>query len=106
MKQLTSTETLFCEFCNRPVPSSRKHLNKELTTPYAALLDCVSALLFVLLPIAWIPLLIILSLLAALDGIKICFDDEHTKKRFKPKDFDREYFPNQFIIRQSSLAVV
>ena len=98
LKQLTSTETLFCEFCNRPISSSRQHLNKELTTPYAALLDCISALLFVLLPIAWIPLLMVLSILAIIDAIKFCFDDQHQNKRYKPKDFDREYFPNQFRI--------
>ena len=36
-----------------------ENIENELTTPYVALLDYVSAILFVAIPIAWIPLIIL-----------------------------------------------
>eukprot|EP01083_Nonionella_stella_P127007 384693_1 len=96
LKQLTSTETLFCEFCNRPILASPDYLVSELTTPYAALLDLLSALTFLFIPIAWIALLCILALMSMFDGISDVFVNDHPTTKYKSKDFDREYFPNQF----------
>ncbi len=65
LKQLTSN-VLFCECCYRSF--SKDNIRNELTTPYIALLDIISAILFVLIPIAWIPLILIFSIFAFKDA--------------------------------------
>ena len=100
LKQLTSTETLFCEFCNRPILSSPEHLIDALTTPYAALIDLLSAFVFVSIPIAWLALIVVLGVFCLFDGIGHCFEKNDDRSKYQSEDFDREFFPNQFTKNQ------
>merc|ERR1712130_851706 len=94
LKQLT-VNTLFCEFCYRPFLKDKVH--EELTTPYVALLDYISAIIFVIFPIAWIPLILLFSILAAKDWIsRKCKDNKDETENYKYTDFDKEYVPDQF----------
>merc|ERR1712228_4335 len=100
LKQLTSTETLFCEFCNRPILSSAEYLIDALTTPYAALIDLLSAFVFIFIPIAWLALIVVLGVFCIFDGIGNCFEQKDDRSKYQSKDFDREFFPNQFTKNQ------
>eukprot|EP01084_Bolivina_argentea_P276442 471691_1 len=96
MKQL-ATDTLFCECCYRSF--SKDNIRNELTTPYIALLDIVSAISFVIFPVAWIPLIAIFSIFALKDaffgGDIIDFDDDDDD-HYSQADFDSEYFPQRY----------
>mmetsp|Transcript_24909 Transcript_24909/g.39565 ORF Transcript_24909/g.39565 Transcript_24909/m.39565 type:complete len:121 (-) Transcript_24909:149-511(-) len=94
LKRLT-TDTLFCEYCYRPF--SKTDIHRELTTPYIALLDYISAITFVVIPVAWLPLVVIFSVLTVKDNIAKCFrsDGDH-EREYKHTDFDKEFVPNQF----------
>lgn len=61
LKQLAPS-TLFCKFCFRPFVE--ENVYDELATPYLAALDYVSAVLFVAVPIVWIPLIIFFTITA------------------------------------------
>ena len=95
MKQLTAN-TLFCEFCYRPFLKER--VRDELATPYMALLDYISAIIFVIFPVVWIPLIVLFLILAGIDYIRYKFMDDSNDdiKNYKYTDFDKEYFANQF----------
>ena len=98
LKQLTSN-TRFCKYCYQPFSCDDEHIRRELTTPYMALLDLMSAIIFVIIPIIWIPLILLFCILAGWD---YCVgrangdgrDDE--MKNYSDKEFDKEYFAAQF----------
>eukprot|EP01084_Bolivina_argentea_P247463 414012_1 len=94
-KQLT-TNVLFCECCYRSF--SKDNIRNELTTPYIALLDIVSAITFVLIPIAWIPLILIFSIFALKDAFFGNTDNnsDDDDESFAKEDFDSEYFPERY----------
>eukprot|EP01084_Bolivina_argentea_P081002 146701_1 len=98
--QLT-TNTLFCEYCYRPF--STKNIEKELTTPYIALLDIISALTFVFIPITWIPLILLFSIFAIKDYVfglgDHAVDNINTETNFSDVNFDAEYFPERYETR-------
>ena len=88
LKQL-ATNTLFCEYCYRPFLKGK--VKDELVTPYEALIDLISALLFIVIPVAWIPLVLIFTCLAAKDFLFATFkDNDHRNENYKHADFDKE----------------
>ena len=91
-----TTDTLFCEYCYRPF--LKDDVKNELTTPYIALLDYTSAILFVIFPVVRIPLILLFGLLALIDYIFYKFDEDSSDdtKNYRHTDFDKEYFANQF----------
>ena len=96
LKQLT-TDISFCSYCYKPYLPNE--LCNELITPFMTLLDLVSGLTFVFVPIVWIALSCVFGVLAFGNYIleRCCStkeDNEHTE--YAKFDFDREYFPNQF----------
>ena len=93
LKQLTPN-TLFCSHCFQPFSVS--DYEDELTSPAIALLDMLSAVTFVMVPIAYIPLVIALAILSIYDEFSEWIGDETPKQPFTNSDFDREYFPAQF----------
>eukprot|EP01084_Bolivina_argentea_P005108 9653_1 len=94
LKQLTAN-TLFCEYCYTPFEKNKVY--KELTTAYAALLDYISALMFVIIPVAYIPMLLLFGCLSLVYYCLDKLDDSKDKKKsYKHTDFDKEYFANQF----------
>eukprot|EP01083_Nonionella_stella_P219994 787527_1 len=96
LKRLTRNNVLFCEFCYRPILlSSKKRTLSQLTTPYVALLNYTSAILFVVFPVAWIPLLLLFFILSIPEWIKECCCKDDANE-YRHTDFDNEYFPNQF----------
>ena len=66
LKQLTKN-TLFCEHCYRPFLKER--CQQELTTSYIAMLDLISAIVFVVVPIIWFPLILLFFCFWAKDKI-------------------------------------
>ena len=81
-------ELLFCEHCYRAfVP---KNIENDLLTPFRSLLDIVSCFLFVLFPIAWIPLIIIYAILAL---IELCTKTSKSDNNVDYSSYDREYLP-------------
>ena len=65
--------------------------------PFRAFLDLISGLIFVLIPVAYIPLVMIFSILALKDQIMSYFDDDvDERKYYGNSDFDKEYFAEQF----------
>ena len=96
LKQLT-TNTLFCRYCYFPFLQSKVTTNDCTTTPYFAFLDLVSSITFLLIPIAYIPLIFLFGILAFYDRIMQCFDNEiDDRTYYENTDFDKEYFPEQF----------
>eukprot|EP01083_Nonionella_stella_P141583 436629_1 len=98
LKRLTRNKVLFCEFCYRPIlVSSNKKTLSQLTTPYVALLDYTSAILFII--VAWIPLLLVFFILSVPVWLFhcCCKDDDGEAKKYDHTytDFDNEYFPDQ-----------
>eukprot|EP01084_Bolivina_argentea_P150325 262530_1 len=77
LKALTK-DTLFCECCFKPF--LQEHYRDELASPFTALLDILSAIMFVVFPISLIPLLILFGVMAlvdyAFDSLKISDNDE------------------------------
>lgn len=96
LKRLTPN-TLFCEYCYRPF--LRDDVKKELTTSYIALLDLVSAIMFVIFPVAWIPLIILFFILAVIDYIFGSFEQDSNDENqyYKYTDFDKEVFLHSLI---------
>ena len=93
LKQLTAN-TLFCEFCYRPFLKD-KAVEEELTTPYVALLDYISAITFVLIPIAWLPLIVLFTIFSFIDYIrKGSKRVQSIRKTRTAKQYDSEYIPN------------
>ena len=66
LKQLAPS-TLFCEWCFRPFVE--ENVYDELTTPYLAALDYISAVLFVAVPIVWIPLILLFTFAAFMEWL-------------------------------------
>ena len=66
------------------------------STPHVALLDYVSAITFVLVPIAWIPLILLFGFLAICDELYRCCKktDHEGFEKFRHTDFEQEYSPN------------
>eukprot|EP01084_Bolivina_argentea_P022070 40994_1 len=63
LKQL-SPDTLFCKYCVRPYSKANSNFKDELTTPFIGLLDIISAITFIILPIAWIPIILLFAIFA------------------------------------------
>eukprot|EP01084_Bolivina_argentea_P175508 303918_1 len=55
-----TAQTLFCPHCYQPFLIYDGIVKNELVSPFAPLFDYISAIIFLAVPIAWIPLLIIL----------------------------------------------
>merc|ERR550525_550393 len=90
LKKLT-TNTLFCKYCYRPFLHTE--VREDLIAPFRALLDLISGLMFVLLPIAYVPLVVIFSFLALKDKIISYFDDDVDKRTlYMNSEFDKAYF--------------
>ena len=82
---------LFCEYCYRAfVP---KNVDTDLITPFRALLDIVSCYIFVLFPIALIPLIVIYSLGTLYEICTNTSNDNDTPNEYS--SYDREYLPNK-----------
>ena len=101
--QLTPN-TLFCKYCYRPfVPDDNDDMYNQLTTPYMALLDYISAVCFVAIPIVWIPLILLFGILAVIKWITdLCQGDKQDDAKidkYKVTDFDKEYFADQFELK-------
>merc|ERR1712228_693807 len=75
LTRLTSN-TLFCRSCFAPIHEEK--YNDELTSPFVALTDIISALL---LPIALIPLLFILPILIMYEIFYRWAHDEYKKNK-------------------------
>ena len=82
---------LFCKHCYRPflVEEGRK----ELISAYSAMQDYVSAILFVVIPIAWIPLFILFVALMLKQRIMELFYGDNSKSEGQG-DFDKQYVPH------------
>ena len=97
LKQLT-TNALFCANCFKPfLKTPEEKVTQELVTPFIALLDLLSAICFVIIPIAWIPLIIVFALIALKDLLfDLIIGSNNDDDEYRCRDFDREYFPHQF----------
>eukprot|EP01084_Bolivina_argentea_P155700 271335_1 len=91
MKMLT-TESLFCSKCFKPFEKNK--IDQQLVYPFAALLDFLSAFIFVFFPVAWFPLVLIFSLFTLKDKLFKWFQDAEEVK-YTNQNFDAEYFPKQ-----------
>eukprot|EP01084_Bolivina_argentea_P226684 382873_1 len=90
VKTLTR-DTLFCPKCHRHLDKS--DIEKHLVTPWPALLDYSSVMIFLFIPIAYIPLLIIFCLLAFKDWIfKSTQGVQESQQDYTNQHFDSEYF--------------
>ena len=88
LKQLTSN-TLFCQHCYKPF--LKQNIKNELTTPYMALIDLISAVTFVIIPIAWITLILLFSILSFKDYIFAPLTKQSEQhQNYAYNDFDRE----------------
>eukprot|EP01083_Nonionella_stella_P013248 37330_1 len=92
LKRLT-TKNLFCAYCYRPYLPEELH--SELITPFMALLDLMSAVTFILVPVAWIPLISLFGFFAFLQCIGGWCSTKRDDSNYLNLDFDRE-IPNQF----------
>lgn len=92
LKQL-APNTLFCSHCYRPILTSRstEKIKRAMSTEFESLLEYTSAILFVVIPIVWIPLILLFAALALKEKITKILAKEN---RHGPRDyrhFDREY---------------
>eukprot|EP01084_Bolivina_argentea_P150327 262534_1 len=91
LKALTK-DTLFCQHCFKPF--LKESFEHELASPYTALLDILSAIMFVVFPIALIPLLIFFGVMALMDyvfdSLKITDNDEDNQM-YETAGFRKEY---------------
>ena len=88
LKQLIS-KSLLCRKCYRPLKEN------QLTTPFDALLDFSSAIVFVVFPIAYFPLVLLFGVLAIKEKIADCFEQDDDAGNDNPRDYDAEYFPRK-----------
>ena len=94
LNKLTA-KTLFCPSCYQAfLNTNEEELEKELVTPIVPLVDFVSVITFVIIPIAWIPLIFITGIGAAYDYIIKWFNyKDRTNEGYTNQDYDRNYFP-------------
>ena len=99
LNKLTSN-ILFCQHCFQSfLNRDEDELEEQLVTPIVPLLDFVSTITFVLIPIAWIPLLIIAGFAALKDSIFQWFDhSDYINEGYLNRDYDQNYFP-KFVSR-------
>eukprot|EP01083_Nonionella_stella_P210878 763015_1 len=97
LNKLTAN-TLFCPKCYHGFTNTdnKKRLEKEFVSPLVPLFDYISAIVFVAIPIAWIPILIIVGAAVLKDRCFGRFKSDQTNENYSNKDYDRNYFP-QFI---------
>eukprot|EP01084_Bolivina_argentea_P148295 259303_1 len=101
LNRLTAN-TLFCPHCYQSFIYNEDNKNKiedELVTPFIPLFDYISALMFVFIPIAWIPILIIVGADALKEYLFDLFITTQVNQ-YSNQDYDRNYFP-QFIPSQT-----
>ena len=90
LKQLTTT-TLFCPHCYRPFLEKVGNEDVgDLSTAYAAMMDYLSAIMFVLVPLAWIPLILLFAVMALKEWISDLFSADDDGRKQDHTDFDRE----------------
>jgi len=99
LNQLTTT-TLFCPHCYRPflesVGEDESLKRRLLCTAYQSMLDYISAIMFVVIPVAWIPLIVLFAFLALKDWLLAVMNtDRDSGRQQSAADFDREYVPNR-----------
>ena len=92
LKQLSSN-TLFCKYCFQPFPKY-DHIKTVLTTPYEALLDLISAVTFVVIPIIWIPLILLFAILAVFEY----FAQSVKKKNDETEYYSHSQFDKEFVV--------
>eukprot|EP01084_Bolivina_argentea_P286623 491712_1 len=93
LKDLTST-TLFCSKCYKSFLNRNESLEKELESPFIPLFDFLSAIVFVVIPVVWIPLIILIGLAAFKDWLEeSCRNKQHYAKHYSNQDYDRDYNP-------------
>ena len=73
-------------------PFLKHQVDEQLTTPYVALLDILSAITFVIIPIAWLPLILLFAVLAVFDRILSRYEAVYYSQmgEYKGTDFDIE----------------
>ena len=92
VKRLT-TELLFCNDCCRPFQKDDDLIEEQLTSPRVAFFDLVSMIFFVMVPIVWLPLVLIFGFLALKDWIVRWLRARAVAKhKYKGHNFDAEYF--------------
>ena len=84
---------LFCEHCYRPFLESEG--SKELISAYSAMQDYVSAILFVAIPIAYIPLILLfLGLMLKQRVMELFYGDSAAEAELEEREhFDKQYVP-------------
>ena len=98
LKQLTTT-TLFCPHCYRPFLQNDKD-DKLMSSAYRSMLDYLSAIMFVVIPIAWIPLILLFAVLTLKEKFFEWVDSEKAEKDGEQKkkghsEYDQEYVPKR-----------
>lgn len=86
LKHLT-VDTLFCKHCFRPFDP--KHVENSLLTPFWALSEVLSILLFPFT--VWLPLLLVYFMVMFFEWIGSCFDDD-VDDAPQVLDHDRQFF--------------
>eukprot|EP01083_Nonionella_stella_P156890 508598_1 len=105
LNKLTA-QTLFCPHCYQPFLNTDPMIEKQLASPLNALFDLMSAVVFVAVPIAWIPLLIVMFVGVVMDTIAKLFDmSDRVNENYSNRDYDRNYFPDKIISHQNDETV-
>ena len=99
LTQLTSN-TLFCRYCFQPI--HEKHYVNQLTSPFMALTDLLSA---VVLPIGLIPLVFILPILMIYEGVVHWARDDNEQKKTEKWGCKKEFHWDNIRIKAVDLGV-
>eukprot|EP01084_Bolivina_argentea_P175506 303912_1 len=92
LHKLTS-QTLFCPHCYQPFLINDQMIQKQLVSPFAPLFDYISAIIFLAVPIAWIPLLIISLIGTILQYLNNWFTEgDRINEDYSNIDYDQNYF--------------
>eukprot|EP01083_Nonionella_stella_P048647 129924_1 len=87
-------QTLFCQKCYQPFLNTEGMMKTQLVSPIIALFDYVSAIVFIAVPIAWIPLFIITLIGTIAKKLSDWFNvADRVNEDYSNQDFDMNYFP-------------
>eukprot|EP01084_Bolivina_argentea_P175512 303922_1 len=91
MLQKLTTQTLLCPHCYQPFLMDDKMIQKQLVSPFIPVFDYISTIIFVCIPIAWIPLSIISIIGTMMEKFSYWFsvDKIAINERYSNKDYDR-----------------
>merc|ERR1711971_846363 len=91
---------LFCEHCFRPFLVTKR--KKELISAFGAMMDYVSAILFVVVPVAWILLALLFLVIWLFQKVKGLFYGENAAATDSEgsTDYNKQYIPRYIYNKQ------